>query len=76
MADAFQIKIFVPDGDPEGLRIISRMDWARVGIAFPRSKWPDIRQRSEFSCAGVYILDPDSAKTYKPASQTPCGGDK
>jgi hypothetical protein len=57
MPDAFQIKIFVPDGDPEGLRIISRMDWAGLGIAFPRSKWLDIRQRPEFSCAGVYILE-------------------
>jgi hypothetical protein len=57
MPDPFTIKIFVPDGDPEGLRLIDRMNWTGLGIAFPRSKWPEIRQRSEFIRAGVYILD-------------------
>jgi hypothetical protein len=33
------------------------MNWTGLGIAFPRSKWPEIRQRSEFIRAGVYILD-------------------
>ena len=25
--DPFTIRIFVPDGDPEGIRIIDRMNW-------------------------------------------------
>jgi len=56
MADAFTIRIFVPDGDPEGVRIVDRMNWTGVGLAFPRAKWSDIRGRSEFSRTGVYIL--------------------
>ena len=56
MADPFTIRIFVPDGDPEGVRIIDRMNWTGVGIVFPRSKWPEVRNRSEFARPGVYIL--------------------
>src|SRR5579864_2132409 len=56
MPDPFTIRIFVPDGDPEGVRLIDRMNWTGLGIAFPRSKWMEVRQRSEFSRAGVYIL--------------------
>lgn len=56
MADPFTIRIFVPAGDADGVRLIDRMNWTGLGIAFPRQKWPEIRQRSEFQRAGVYIL--------------------
>jgi hypothetical protein len=56
MSDPFTIRIFVPDGNPEGVRIIDRMNWTGLGIAFPRDQWPAIRQRSEFGKPGVYIL--------------------
>ena len=56
MADPFTIRIYVPDGDPEGVRLIDRMNWTGLGLAFPRAKWPEIRQRSEFVRTGVYIL--------------------
>jgi hypothetical protein len=52
----FTIRIFVPDGDPEGLRIIDRMNWTGLGIVFPREKWPSTKQRAEFSRTGLYIL--------------------
>jgi len=52
----FTIRIFVPDGDPEGVRLIDRMNWTGHGIAFPREKWPTTKQRSEFSRTGLYIL--------------------
>lgn len=54
--DPFTIRIFVPDGDPDGVRIIDKMNWTGMGIAFPRAKWPEIKKRAEFSKAGVYIL--------------------
>lgn len=56
MTDPFTIRIYVPDGDPEGVRIINRMNWTGVGLVFPRSKWPDIEQRLDFDSPGVYIL--------------------
>ncbi|MCL4400097.1 GIY-YIG nuclease family protein [Patescibacteria group bacterium] len=56
MSDPFTIRIFIPEGDPEGIRIIDRLHSTGVFIVFPRSKWGDIRSRSELNSAGVYIL--------------------
>jgi hypothetical protein len=56
MVEPFTIRIFVPEGDPEGLRIADRMNWTGCGIAFPRRIWKEVRDRDEFSRAGVYIL--------------------
>ncbi|MBV8868399.1 MAG: GIY-YIG nuclease family protein, partial [Acetobacteraceae bacterium] len=54
--DPFTLRISVPDGDPEGVRIIDRMNWTGLGIVFPREKWPTTKQRQEFSRPGVYVL--------------------
>lgn len=56
MSDPFTIRIFVPDGDPEGVRIIDRMNWTGLGIVFPRDKWQETRSRDELNCTGIYIL--------------------
>lgn len=52
----FTIRIFVPDGDPEGVRVIDRMNWTGLGIIFPREKWLTTKQRPEFSRTGLYVL--------------------
>lgn len=54
--DPFTLRIYVPDGDPEGVRIIDRMNWTGIGIVFPRGKWTDVRKRGELVKTGVYIL--------------------
>jgi hypothetical protein len=46
MADPFTIRIFVPDGDPEGVRIIDRLNWTGLGIAFPREHWPRVHTQN------------------------------
>lgn len=56
MSEPYTIRIFVPDGDPEGVKIIDLMNWTGVGIAFPRSKWVPLSGRTEFQGSGVYIL--------------------
>lgn len=56
MADPYTIRIFVPNGNPEGLRVIDRMNWTGLGIAFPREDWPKIKTRADFTRSGVYIL--------------------
>ncbi|MDZ4790131.1 MAG: GIY-YIG nuclease family protein [Hyphomicrobiales bacterium] len=56
MADPFTIRIFVPDGDPEGVRIIDKMNWTGTGISFPRIKWDEIKTRPALQRAGIYIL--------------------
>lgn len=55
-SDGFTIRIFVPDGDPDGVRIIDRMASTGLAISFPRARWPHIKSRPEFSRAGIYIL--------------------
>ncbi|HEX2254818.1 MAG TPA: GIY-YIG nuclease family protein [Thermoanaerobaculia bacterium] len=52
----FSIKIFLPAGTPEGLRIIEKSNWTGVGVVFPRALFPDVKARSEFSRTGVYVL--------------------
>jgi hypothetical protein len=55
-SDGFTIRIFVPDGDPEGVRIIDRMASTGLAITFPRVQWTNIKTRPEFQRAGVYVL--------------------
>ena len=56
MSKGYTIRIYVPDGDPEGVKIIDQFNWTGKGLAFPRHKWQHIRQRAEFSGTGVYVL--------------------
>lgn len=56
MAEPYTIQVFVPDGDPESVRIVGLLNWTGVGLAFPRSAWPGVRDRAEFTRAGVYVL--------------------
>jgi hypothetical protein len=54
--DPYTIRIYVEEGDPEGVRIIDQMNWTGQAVVFPREKWGEIRQRKEFEERGVYIL--------------------
>jgi hypothetical protein len=57
MSDPFTIHIFVSEGDPDGVLIISRLNWTGMGVVFPRDKWPEIRQKQkEMLLPGIYIL--------------------
>ncbi len=52
----FSLRIFVADGDPEGLRLVERSNWIGKAIVFPRTLFPTIRQRAELGQTGVYLL--------------------
>lgn len=54
--DPFTIRIFIVEGDPEGVRLIDRMNWTGVGVVSPRERWQAARSRPELSRTGVYIL--------------------
>jgi hypothetical protein len=56
MGDPYTIRIFVPDGDPEGVRIIDRMNWTGRGVVIPREDWTKVKHRQELAKPGVYIL--------------------
>lgn len=52
----FSIRIFVADGDPDGLRLIERSNWNGRALVFPRPSLPEVKARDEFNRTGVYIL--------------------
>ncbi len=52
----FSLRIFVVNGDPDGLRIIERSNWTGKAIVFPRSLFAQARTRDEYKQTGVYIL--------------------
>ena len=56
MAEPFTLRVFVPSGDPEGTRIIEKMNWTGRGYFVPRIDWLNVRKRDELAGADVYVL--------------------
>lgn len=52
----FSIRIFLPSGSPDGLRIVEKSNWTGLGVVCPRPLFPTGRSRDEFERTGVYIL--------------------
>ena len=54
----FSLRIFVADGDPDGLRIVDRTNWNGKALVFPRAAWaqPSVATRPELQQTGVYLL--------------------
>jgi Domain of unknown function (DUF4357) len=52
----FSLRIFVADGDPDGLRLVERSNWIGKAVIFPRALYTQVRGRDEFQQAGVYLL--------------------
>ena len=57
MPDPFTIRIFVPDGDPEGVRLIDRLNWTGLGVVFPRARWRDVHARNAVGPEFTFSLD-------------------
>ena len=56
MSKPYSIKIFVPGGDPDGLRTIEKSNWSGVGIVIPRALMGEAKSRRELKRTGVYVL--------------------
>ena len=52
----YSIRIFLPGGDPDGLRTIEKSNWSGAGLVVPRSLLGEAKQRKEFMRTGVYVL--------------------
>ena len=52
----FSVRIFIPSGEPEGLRVIEKSNWTGQGLVFPRSLFAEVRRREELNRTGVYVL--------------------
>ena len=62
----FSIRVFVPDGDPDGLRIVEKSNWTGVGVVFNRTVFKTVAGRDEFGRTGVYVLVGASDKSSLP----------
>lgn len=56
MNKPYSIKIFVPAGNPDGVRTIEKSNWSGAGIVIPRPLMNEARQRKDLSRTGVYVL--------------------
>lgn len=52
----FSLRIFVADGDPDGLRVVERSNWIGKALMFPRTLLPKVKARDELGQTGVYLL--------------------
>lgn len=52
----YTIRLFIPNGNPNSLKIIDKMNWTGVGLEISRDDWETHKCRNEFTQAGVYIL--------------------
>jgi len=55
-SQGFSVRIFIPSGNPDGLRIIEKSHWIGQGLFFPRALFAEARQRDELKRTGVYVL--------------------
>lgn len=66
----FSLRIFVADGDPDGLRIVDKSNWIGKALVFPRALLPQVKARPELAQTGVYLLlgpRPDGEGEWKAA---------
>ena len=56
MSTPFSLRIFVADGDPDGLRIVDKSNWIGKALVFPRALLPQVKARPELAQTGVYLL--------------------
>lgn len=53
----YSIRVFLPDGDPEGIRIVEKFNWSGIGLVIPRSLFAHAKkEHPELARTGVYLL--------------------
>lgn len=56
MSKPYTIRVYVPTGNPDNLKIITKMNWTGIGLDIAREAWSEHKNLSELMEAGVYIL--------------------
>ena len=68
--NGFSITVFLPDGEPDQLRLVTRSHWTGVGLMTRRDRLDKDLGRPEFQRSGVYVLlgpgqdSPDRRRVY------------
>ena len=63
----FSVNVFLPTGDPEGLKVVEKSNWTGRGLVIPRAMFAESRCRSELDRTGVYLLVGPSETSTLPA---------
>ncbi len=60
------IRLFLPDGSSEGLRLVEKAGWIGCAAMFSRGRFPELRTRPELKRTGVYLLLGDEPGDRRP----------
>lgn len=60
------IRIFLEDGDPDGVRVVTKSNWNGQAFVVSRSQYPEVRKRDELQRPGVYLLVSPLGESAKP----------
>jgi hypothetical protein len=52
----FSVNVFLPTGDPEGLKVVEKSNWSGRGLVIPKAIFGESKTREELSRTGVYML--------------------
>jgi hypothetical protein len=52
----FSLNIFLPDGKPDGLRIVTKSHWTGIAAMVSRTDYLSVKDREIFQSTGVYVL--------------------
>jgi hypothetical protein len=61
----YSIHIYMPDGSPDGIRLVSQDNWSGTIIICPKTEFKSLKTIAECQGAGVYILADLSAELPK-----------
>lgn len=62
-AQGFSVRVFIPDGDPDGLKLVEKSNWSGCGLVIPRTLLADAKARPELGRTGVYVLAGESDRS-------------
>lgn len=66
----FSLRIFVADGDPDGLRLVERSNWIGKAVVFPRALLPAIASNpitaKKTSGPAPFSSSPDLVSSTRP----------
>jgi hypothetical protein len=52
----FSVRVFLPGGDPDGIKVVEKSNWTGCGLVVPRALFGEAKARPELERAGVYVL--------------------
>lgn len=52
----FSVRVFLPSGDPDGIKVVEKSNWTGCGLVVPRALFGEAKARLELERAGVYLL--------------------